>query len=325
MKITFIRKACLSLLLAVIFAAILPSAAFALEYAAAEPEEQGGITWELSDDGNTLEGNGRVYTYYELPIMSEIVSDTRFHYWNAAKNDNMIYNVESYTRDSEIVWFRDGSYILATEKGRAHLDSFFGGGKHNYRLYCGTDEVNDIDASLIYELENAAENGAEKVVVNVTTLNRWNEYELLECDSDGIIGFGIGSVFKINGEYYYVNYDDLDNSYFDAFGDISFRKGSLELVKLDGELAGKVKRAVNSMKRVYFEHESEFAYTPVYEDNFPHVGIVWYGFICPVGGTVAGIVLANSKKLGKPKRWYILAAVSAVALLLAIIIVATVR
>lgn len=324
MKVTFMRKICLSLLLAVVLAVSLPSAVFASEPVAAEPEDNNYIEWKLSDDGNTLEGNGRVYTYYELPIMSEIVSETRFHYGNLAKNDNLIYNVESYTRDSEIVWFGDDNYILATEKGRDHLDSFFAGQKHAYRLYCGTTEVNDIDASLIDELENAAENGADKVTVNVTNLERWNEYELLECDSDGIIGFGIGSVFKINGEFYYVNYDDLDNSYFDAFGDISFRKGSIEFVKLDGELEGKVKRAVNSMERVYFEHESEFTYTPVYKYNFPHVGIVWYGFICPIGGTVAGLVLANSKKLGKPRRWYILAAVSAAALILSVIIVATV-
>lgn len=324
MKITFIRKACLFLLLTVVLAVVLPSSAFASEPVAAEPEDREVITWELSDDGNTLKGNGRVYTYYELPIMSEIVSDRRFDYADTVESDYDRYMIESYTRDSEIVWLRDSDYILATEKGRAHLNSFFGGEEQTYRLYCGTTQMSHIDASLIDELENAAENGAEKVTVNVTTLERWDEYELVACDTEEIIGYGIGSVFKIDGEFYYVNYDELDNSYFDAFGDISFRKGSIELVKLDNGLDERVKKAVGNMRYVDVDYDFEYSYDYSYGDNFPHIGIVWYGFICPIGGTVAGIVLANSKKMGKPKRWYLLAAVSAAVLILSVIIVATV-
>lgn len=278
------------------------------------------VVWTLTKDG-TLSGNGKIYTYYETPIMPEILATKQFHYRHIIGSvegfgqHNEAYTVSSYEKNGEIVWLgRDK--IFVTEEGRAHLDGFFSGDSQEYLIY---DEYGpyacELPASVKSELE-ACE--GEKKTFNLTSLPRYTRYDVKACDTKGVIGYSIGTVFYIDNDFYYVDHEKLDNSYFDAEGNISFRKGSIELVKLDAQLTSKIGDHIDKMeyRSVRYEYEDG---TAVSEDasNFEYV---WHAFICPIGGIAAGLILPQCKKLGKPKRWYAVAALSAVILILSAIL-----
>ena len=319
MKIKMIRKICLALLLAVIFSGTLSASVYAAKEPTAAYNNENYIVWQLSDDGNTLEGNGKTYTYYEMPIYPKNLSSCIYSYFNGADNSDCYYRVESYDRDGEFVWLDVISYTLATKEGKAHLDKFFSGEEQTYLLTYGYRNMSKLDKSLIESLRTAYRSSRDRQSFNVTTLTRYDSYTLVACDTYGVIGYDIGTMFDIDGETYFVDHESLDNSYFSSEGELSFRKGSVELLKLDGDLLAKVYDAISSSEYRDIEFKSEYNWEN-HVDESVDLGLVWYGFICPTGGVASGVVLANVKALGKPKRWYFVSALSALALALAAII-----
>lgn len=281
------------------------------------------VKWSLSDDNKTLTGDGKVYTVYDPPIMSEIVSEKLFMYYNYVtfsvpidRVTTSVYIVASYKDGGDIVWIRDGFPMYVTESGRAHMDSFYNGDSREYFLSRSKDSQCDLTAELVAELEKAE---GESVTFAVTALSKYAQYVVKARDTKGIVAYSLGSLFYINGEYYYVNHEKLENNQFDADGNISFRKGSIELIKLNSELVSAINASMSNMgyKHVSYEWEIDSKVDANNEDS--DFEFMWYTFFCPIGGMVAGVLLPQSKKLGKPKRWYLVAALSAAILLLSVV------
>lgn len=273
----------------------------------------GYVIWKLSKDGNTLTGNGKAYTYYETDIRSRIVTGKNYFYANGvdSKEGYNYYRVTSYEKSGDIVWLDSADFIYVTEEGRAHLDSFYSGESVEYVLYDRGAEC-AVNADLIDELAHAS---GKRETFSLPSLARYDEYVINATDSKGIVGYPVASVFCINDSLYYVDHEKLDNSYFDSYGDLSFRQGSIELVRLEGLTERKVINVINSASYPYYESEYEFDYEEYQETS---IGFVWSLFVCPAGGIAAGVILPQSKKLGKPKKWYAVAALSGVMLLLSI-------
>ena len=279
-------------------------------------DADGYVIWKLSEDGNTLTGNGKVYTYYETDIRSRIVTNKDYFYANGvdSRDGYIYYRVTSYEKSGDIVWLDSADFIYVTEEGRAHLDSFYSGESVEYVLYDGGREC-AVNADFIEELAHST---GKRETFSLPSLAKYDEYVINATDTKNIVGYPVASIFCINDSLYYVDHEKLDNSYFDSYGDLSFRQGSIELVRLEGLTERKVINVINSASYPYYESEYEFDYEEYQETS---IGLVWSLFVCPVGGIAAGVILPQSKKLGKPKKWYAIAALSGVMLLLSIALV----
>lgn len=275
------------------------------------------VKWSMSDDGNTVTGDGKTYTYYEAPIRSVIVANKGYTYGNLLIN---IYNgyptsVNSYEKQGEIIWLDGADYLYVTDEGRAHLDRFYRGVESGYKLFVEGRET-QVDGSFVSELSRYH---GTRQSFNLPSLVRYEEFVIDECDSKNIVGYPIASVFSIDGGFYYVDYKTLDSSYFNSDGYISFRKGSIELVKLDEALTAKLRGYIRETE--YQSREWEFEYGSEETHHYDYdLEYIWSMFVCPVGGIAAGIILPRSRKLGKPRRWYAVAVLSGVMLILSIIL-----
>ena len=275
------------------------------------------VQWTMSEDGSVIYGDGVEYTYYETPITSYLITKD-VYYYKYSPYDGI--NMVSYKPGGDIVWDLIGNHgitnMYVTEKGRDMLDRFFSGEGQHFHLCSARLEYSEISGKLIDELR-AVKTEENKRSINVTTLIKYDVFTLGACDADELIRYDTGAILRLNDALYYVDYDDLDNSYFDSSGNLSYRKGTLTVYEIGGDTYNKVNSAIDLI--TYHRRYTAYEYEIWSDDEFD-MGLVWTGFICPAGGLAAGIILPHSKRLGKPRRWYILAGLSGAALLLSTIL-----
>ena len=125
------------------------------------------------------------------------------------------------------------------------------------------------------------------------------------------------------GKLFYVRFDTLDNTHFDADGNFSFRSGEVPLTPLNDAMSAEAREAINARMTEGMT---------VYED--PTLGelpetlvliLFWIvyvilGFLCPLPFIAVGVILPLIKPLGKPKYWLLSAILGALWVLLAIIL-----
>ena len=213
-------------------------------------------------------------------------------------------------------YFDDLYGVYVTENGAAALDSFMDGDFAHMRL---TDAYMDsvINEAVVSEWDGE---GGEYVTVEVTDLEDMYWYEVVGYDASGCLSHVHGAVYITDGGYLYINYDALDNSYFDSEGCFSYRKGTVSALVLDGADALLVDELVSEME--YID-----GYT--YEDSFgsvfgdPLTGFITFVFLWVIAGVVvpaamisAGLILSKTKK----PHWLVLSLLGAIWLVLAIAI-----
>ena len=272
------------------------------------------VQWTMSEDGSVIYGDGVEYTYYETPIISYLITKDMYYYkYSPYDGINMV----SYKPGGEIIWYNDGvNELYVTKKGREMLDRFYSGEGQRFHLCSSRLEYSEISGKLIDELR-AVKTEENKKSINVTTLIKYDVFTLRACDADEFIRYDTGAILRLNNALYYVDYNDLDNSYFDSDGNLSCRKGKLTVYEIGGDTYNKVNSAIDLI--TYHRRYTSYEYD-IWSDDGTDAGLIWTGFICPAGGLAAGIILPQSKRLGKPKRWYILAGLSGAALLLSTIL-----
>ena len=295
-----------------------------LSLMSAAPVESGNqnesVEWTISADGNTISGGGKTYTYYEIPYMSQIVSKKQFMYTNGVSHPYSSYesDIFSYDKEGEIIWL-DGDvfYLYVTEDGRRQLDSFYSGEDKAYILeqygYEATIDNNFIERLSSYD--------GERVSFSLPSLSKYDPYQINTCDTKGIVAYPVGTVFPIGGELYYVDHEKLDNSYFGAYGELSYREGRIELVKLEGDILSDMNSYIDKMEYVNIEYVYENDYSNTIYTILGIIGFAWSGILLPICGIVVGCVLPNIKRLGRPKRWYAVAALSGITLVLTILLI----
>ena len=316
MTVNTIRKISVLILLSMLLSCLMAFGASAGR--APSSVDSGGVEkyvqWTMSEDGNVIYGDGVEYTYYETPIRSYVISADRYFYKYSARD---YISTVSYKPGGEIIWYNDGvNDLYVTKKGREMLDRFYSGEKQILHLFAAATGYSEISSELINELR-ALKTEENKKSINVTTLTKYEVLTLGACDVDELVRYDTGAILRLYGSLYYVDYNDLDNSYFDSAGNLSCRKGKLTVYEIGGDTYNKVNSAIDliTYHRRYTSYEYE-----IWSDDGTDAGLIWTGFICPAGGLAAGIILPQSKRLGKPKRWYILAGLSGAALLLSTIL-----
>ncbi len=265
--------------------------------------------WWISEDNLTVKNGNTVYTKYELSRDVDYLPSGKILLYPLEHEDS------DYTYDyiavpdntTDIVCRHYTGEIYVTEKGREILKNFESYNFSSYYLMFGEVAIDIIETDFDLFMKDEM-----LTQLDVTKLADDNLLAVYGFDQTETVAHTIGEVYFFENDYYYIHYDALDNSYFDAYGNFSFRKGVVPAYKLDKTGVDMVINAQASDKY----RTVEYIYTdenPFIEedDKFSASLTFWtisiiVGFIIPMVPLVLSVVYANSTKAGKPKRWYLL-------------------
>lgn len=294
-------------------------------------DEDGFVTWEVSEDGNKLVGEGKEYSLY-LPVSDFYYYEEAaflYSYRNPATFSEF-NGVEKYRasvvapyRGSEFVLVRAGeTYIYATERGKAQLAELFSGNSKNYFLRTAPFASAPLGFEQFDAMEAERAKSDNKKTVEVKSLQKSHLFDVIVYDDTMTLAYTVGAVYRLDdGKDYYVHYLSLGNQYFDAEGNFSYRSGSVALTVLGEDLSrelDKVREQVVPNGYTYYEYED--SETPLFSETTFWVLYSIMGFVAPVPLFILGLVLPYSKKRGYPKYWRILSVIAALWILFAAIL-----
>lgn len=283
----------------------------------------GEAEWSLSYDEETLTFGTYTFDLYDPLFPVQMVGD-RAYYYNYALED---YRAVETNAESNAVYASINGTVYATEKGGKALDRLMDGEAASYMLASVHGACAPISNDLMTMLTKVPED-AEKRTFDVRDLENDLYYSLLGVESYGFYGCAYGAVYAHEGEFYYIHYMDLGNQCFDADGNFSYRRGTVEGVKLDGDLVAELHTVGQNMTFYPLEYidvgeEKNFDDTVDYFDSARSafvVGMVVFGFMIPTPLLIVGLVFPRSARRGYPKYWYILAGVAALWMVLSVLL-----
>lgn len=226
-------------------------------------DSDGYVIWEISDDLLTLTGDSRTYhRYIDLPIDMDLKGGV-FYENSVETKEYETLTVYSPSLESGIkyLWSYQNGYTvyIESDEDKAIIDSFIAGGFKKSRLV--NSDYNEARVMEIGFAEKLDALSGEKLTVAVRELYNADCYDVkYYCEEDTLFRIH-GAIYIYEGDPYYINYDKLDNSYFDSYGAFSFRRGSVDMYKLDEECTEIFTRHKHNMS-----HYSEY-YTYEWELN----------------------------------------------------------
>ena len=300
------------------------------------------IEWSLSSDAKYLYGKDKRYERYI--VNGVFYNDARFSFYF---KDTVTYNgreCEVYGNSAypTLVSVRKGdgySLVFADKEGKKMLDDFVSGKDCIYYFEGVGNAYTVIEKSLVEALDSLYNtySSINTVRMDASRLQEADVYEVTVHDRLETKAYQHGAVYKMpDGKAYYLCFEGLDNSHFDADGYFSYRSGEVKLIRLDGDALTKVNTALMNMrikeKNVIYESlvisgycdiygepiESDFIYESPSESEAQlsfWVFFIFIGFIVPIVPLVIGLVLPRLKSLGKERYWYIMAGFAAIWLL----------
>lgn len=171
------------------------------------------------------------------------------------------------------------------------------------------------DVSLLESLDELASMGTESFLIDVRDLAYVNCYEILirQVYEETVYG----AIYVMDGSYYYLNYVNLGNQHFDAYGEFSYRSGEVMLTKADTYRAAIESNLLPLTEDYTYEYESEAIFSDDISTPLFWIGFVLLGFIAPIPFLILGFVLSRAKKLGCPRYWRIISYIAIIWLALA--------
>ena len=208
--------------------------------------------WEVSDDGKTLTDGVTTYTKYgELPLGMRVENEY-FAYYNHVLSETY-YRVYTSSPESGIRYLHDYTLgiteYVSTKEDAEKLDSFLAGEVSGIRVI-DYEYYNyfDADATFVAKLDGL---NTDKINVPVRKLSSADCYDIVYFDSDDLLAYSHGAIYTYDGEFYYINYDRLDNSYFDNLGNFSFGRGTVDMYKLPEDLTATVSEKMEYADEYY--------------------------------------------------------------------------
>ncbi|MBQ2807076.1 MAG: hypothetical protein IJF08_08500 [Clostridia bacterium] len=314
---------CLSLL----FSLALP--AFASE---TETESEEQVEWVVSDDQLTLTDGDTVYTRYKLYTFDRFRPHDFYEYTKRIETDNPYVDLigqPAHVIEGKVIINRDVAVIFdyfsdmadfrvyVTAEGAAALDQFVQGNYAAYELAESRFYSASVDADLMVSLQSRTSD----TIVEVAELGNLPYYDVYGYDSTMTFVHVIGVVFENDGQYLYVDYEWLDNTHFDADGNLSFRSGSVPVYTLSAAESEQIAAATEQM-----QHYSVNLIEDEVEPLDATLSMIFFLllaspllYLLPIGLMVLGIVLSHSKKVSNRARWKLVILLAAIWLGLAIL------
>lgn len=121
--------------------------------------------------------------------------------------------------------------LYVTPAGRAVMERFAARDFSVYTTYTYPQRAS-VPAELVSFLDGSQADQSLRRV-EVSSLESLEKHVIYGMDETNTFGHEHGAVYVIDGEYWYINYDALDNSYFDSYGYFSYRSGKVTMKRVD--------------------------------------------------------------------------------------------
>ncbi len=293
----------------------------------------------LNDDGSILTVGEEEFTRADVGT-GLYQTGTVYEYYNQIETDIGSYVVWRTDPEGDVCYLYDyetGNIIVYTKEiAKEEYLNIKNGVFKKARIYDYLIEAGEIELETVVLLD-ALSDGVTK---NVQDLQNAYIYDVEYTDSTGTLAHVHGALYDIDGEIYYLNFDLLDNTYFDSYGNFSYREGTVEVFKVTGAAKNKIDAAISDVEDytesyvyenldgtweedIYFENI--ITLPPEVERVLIIITIVVIGFICPLFllglAAIRRIKKWDSGDIGNPILgvcsiiWVILATVITVILL----------
>ena len=205
--------------------------------------------WEFSPNGQYLEESLRYNEQYELTytLFGYELAGELVEFWYGAYSEEYGYmTIHASSEDPTVLLVKGNSsplFVYTLDGAPASLEAFVSGNSDTQRIVNARDTGSYLDISS--DEMKTFDSLAASVSIPVGSLVGALSYELKVYDlADGLMHVH-GGFYAGDGKLYYVNYDALDNSYFDADGNFSYRSGNVPCAVVEGELAERVLNATD--------------------------------------------------------------------------------
>ena len=323
-----------SKILTVLLLVLVTVSAFCLFVGAEDSSD--GVMWQVLDNRyERISGDGVIYQLIELPVGCETFSlAPTYCYANPPEGyeaSGSVFSTEHGGYLIGVTYFGQEVYYYCREDMLDEQQAFLNGESGDYvfrtpaedtRQFLSSDVFYDCTSDLAEAL--LSDDTTDTVTCDVTLLKDLPKLELRLRDKSGMLITQLGTLYFFeDGSCGFVNYSKLDNSHFDADGYFSYRQGSVTLSVPSPEILSEVAECTETGYSLYASYDYEEAYGEDYYDSLKDsfwVLIVFVGYLLPIAPLTVGLVFANSKKMSHPKRWYIVAGLAALWLLLAVVL-----
>lgn len=310
------------------------------------------IKWTLSDDGKKLLRDDMAFSKVNMPWRCYLEANSEYNY--ACLIDS-IFLIDEYShpvsdkKDSETVWLYDNSgndcHIYATAREISSINEFAQGKTYQYKIkkVGSNNEFAIMTSNFANNLDYFLNEGLLNVTFDIKDIKSSLYAEIIAQSKSGLINRVHGGIFLIDGDYYYLNFDELKFNHFDAKGNLTYTGGEVSLLKIKNELLERTEAAINSMSvhpytkinendKIISDFENGLYGSDVELAIRKTTAIVTFwiiyvvvGFLVPIAPLIVGFSFARSEKRGNPKHWYAVAYLSlawlALSLILAIILI----
>ena len=303
------------------------------------------VNWSYSEDQDMITDGANKYFKYKKAGYLEINPKEKYVFSNGIQRhddtlDNTIvdYSINSHARETDVIWLEEKmyvdshSFVYATKEGAQRLDKLITFEDCVYYLeddsYRDVKLPEDIATQLTSFYRSTAH---KKTTFEVANLKDAQHFIVYAYEHNLAFRRELGSIFYINGNMYFVEYDLLSNDHFTADGEFSFRSGEVKLAKLPTNLFSQLKNSyIDKLERysVNYTFEEDELYEPSHDDDYDEASAklafgIFYSLICfitPLPLFILGLILPHPRKLGKKKYWYSLTAISGLYILIGIIL-----
>lgn len=273
--------------------------------------------WNFSEDYTSITDGQITYNRYALPAGIEfnaesviVKADEIEHKFGetdivmSPDNNSIVFSVDYYSLELFDVY--------TTDEAIGNLELFKNGVYSAVRIRSLEDySYYDISAEWLNEIA-----GDLTKKVDVVELSYADCYEILGFDKTDCLAYICGAVYRYDDELYFVDYSNLDNSYFTSDGHFSYRSGHVDMIRLDKN--SEICSAINAIATDGYFRYADYSYeddvfTGIGEDTsgvFFWIGIIFAGYVIPCVPFILGIVLPHTQKHGYTKRWYGLSVLS---------------
>lgn len=303
------------------------------------------VNWSYNEEQDMITDGANKYFKYKKAGYLEINPKEKYVFSNGIQRhddtlDNTIvdYSINSHARETDVIWLEEKmyvdshSFVYATKEGAQRLDKLITFEDCVYYLeddsYRDVKLPEDIATQLTSLYRSTAH---KKTTFEVADLKAAQHFIVYAYEHNLAFRRELGSIFYINGNMYFVEYDLLSNDHFTADGEFSFRSGKVQLAKLPTNLFSQLKKSYidnveyNSFQKTYEEDE---LYESNHDDNYDETSEkiafgIFYSLICfitPLPLFILGLILPHPRKLGKKKYWYSLTVISGLYMLIGIIL-----
>ncbi len=257
--------------------------------------------WTISNDGSTLLLDDTAYELYEgyLFPSDEFAPEVTFIYENRFYLSELRRNEENL----DILYVSGDFYV--TENGKKALDNFIDGNFSQYKI-CDKyfDRYSNTSLNWINSLD-----GGKIEAFDVRDLANVSNYYVVGYDKTGTVAHIIGAIYYVNNSFYFINYDKLSNNYFDANGNFSYLRGTVNAYKLNDVQANDVRSYYDNMKSFDTVREEGAQFDGLSNEFFVAIFVIItavFGYIIPLIPAIIGAVKITKGTTQNPKRWYLL-------------------